>query len=232
MVNVGGVRSGSGHLESCNNIVIVSADRNGSTAFQHDLLGANLNNDHLLWMGECFSQDPNKNQPTSWYDPVGFRPHDVISAVNAGTGKNVLIKIQITYPNFSSEFLEIAATRRIFFHRNLFDSTLSRCIAQRTGHWFRFDDESYDDLNIPLDFFSSRLQYRIGCYQTHLDAVLAWANEIRRYELHEYGQGLSIKPNPSKQNKVVNYDELYDHFRSYGEIDQIEHKVNACLTTT
>lgn len=232
MVTAGGARKGSGHLENYDNIVLISADRNGSTAFQQDLLGANLNNDHVLWLGECFSQDPQKDQPPSWYDPDRIKPKDVIDTVNIGTGKSVLLKIQITYPNFSSDFLEINATRRIFFHRNLFDSTLSRCIAQKTGHWFKFDDETYQDLNIPVDFFIARLEYRIERYQSSLDDVLLWANEVYRYETHSYGPNLKTKPNPNKKDKVANYDELYRWYLDQPEIHEIENKILPCLTTT
>lgn len=218
-------------MENYNNIVIISADRNGSTAFQHDVLGRNLNNDRLLWMGECFSQDPEKNQPPSWYDPNTYKPKNVIDIVNKGTGKGVLLKIQITYPEFNNEFLNINANRKIFFHRNLFDSTLSRCVAQKTGHWFKFDNsDRYDPLDIPVDFFISRLDYRIEQYNKHIDSVLEWAGEVYRYENYKYSRNLETKPNPDKSNTVKNYNQLYDVFTSYREIDVIEAKVQSCLT--
>lgn len=220
-------------MENYNNIVIISADRNGSTAFQHDVLGRNLNNDKILWMGECFSQDPEKNQPPRWYDPVTYKPKDVINVVNHGTGKSVLLKIQITYPEFNTDFLDINATRKIFYHRNLFDSTLSRCIAQKTGHWFKFsNDDGYDDLTIPEDFFLSRLEYRIEQYNKHIDSVLEWANEVYRYESYKYSPKLTIKRNPDKSNTVKNYNKLYNLFAKYRDIIDIESKVQSCLTNT
>jgi hypothetical protein len=225
-VNVGGVKKGSGHLENYHNIVIISADRNGSTAFQHNILGQNLNNDKLLWMGECFSQDAEKNQPPAWYNPNKFTPKETIKTVNIGTGKPVLIKIQITYPNFNKNFLEITAERKIFFHRNLFDSTLSRCIAQKTGKWW-WNEESNKDKSvlIPEEFFLSRLEWRIDQYIHHIDAVLDWANEIYTYENYNYDQTLFLKPNKDKKEVVKNYNDLYKLYKEKNSIKEIEEKI-------
>ena len=68
-------------MENYNNIVIISADRNGSTAFQHNILGSNFNNNDLLWMGECFNLNNDSGQPGSWYNPA-YTPKDVIQTVN------------------------------------------------------------------------------------------------------------------------------------------------------
>jgi hypothetical protein len=214
-------------LENYNNIVIISADRNGSTAFQHNILGSNFNNDSLLWMGECFSQDSAKGQPPSWYDPA-YTPKDVIQTVNVGTGKPVLIKVQITYPNFDKSYLDITAKRKIFFHRNLFDSTLSRCIAQITGKWWKHQESITDNVvRIAPDFFMSRLDWRIEQYQRHLDSVLEWANEVYRYETYSYLDDNIIKPNKNKKDVVENYNELYDLFNENTDIKKIEEKI--CL---
>jgi len=229
--NVGGAKKGNGHLENYNNVVIISADRNGSTAFQHNILGQNLNNDRLLWMGECFSQDAEKNQPPSWYNPNIIDPKNTIETVNVGTGKPVLIKVQITYPNFNNSFLEITAKRKIFFHRNLFDSTLSRCIAQKTGKWW-WNQESNNDTSvlIPEEFFLSRLDWRIEQYVKHIDNVLEWTNEVYTYETYNYNQNLFLKPNKDKKQVVKNYNELYNLYAAKDIIKTIEEKI--CLKIT
>lgn len=231
MENVGGAKKGCGHLENYNNIVIISADRNGSTAFQHEVLGPNLNNDRLLWMGECFSQDPNKNQPPSWHNPDALDPKKTIETVNIGTGKPVLLKVQITYPNFNDSFLEIAAKRKIFFHRNLFDSTLSRCIAQTTGKWW-WNQESTSDSSIiiPQDFFLSRLDWRIEQYNRHIDSVLDWANEVYTYEKYNYNKDLFLKPNKDKKQVVKNYNQLYNLFLNNQLVETIENKICSKIT--
>lgn len=217
-------------METYNNVVIISADRNGSTAFQHNILGSsNFNNAQLLWMGECFNQDSDKGQLPGWYDPT-YAPKDVIQTVNIGTGKSVLIKVQITFPNFNKSFLDIPAERKIFFHRNLFDSTLSRCIAQITGKWWWEQESAADSVvNIPIDFFMSRLNWRIDQYQLHLDGVLEWANEVYRYETYTYRDNNIIRPNKNKKDIVENYDELYNLFKETSGIVRIEETVyNSC----
>ena len=231
MENVGGAKKGFGHLENYNNIVIISADRNGSTAFQHNILGQNLNNDRILWMGECFSQDAEKNQPPAWYNPLIHSPQRVIDTVNVGTGKSVLLKIQITYPNFDNTFLDIKAKRKIFFHRNLFDSTLSRCIAQTTGKWW-WTKESNNDKSVSIteEFFLSRLDWRIEQYTAHIDAVLEWANEVYTYEKYNYNQNLFLKPNKDKKEVVENYEELYNLYKEKTIIKTIEEKICSKIT--
>jgi len=214
-------------LENYNNIVIISADRNGSTAFQHDILGSNFNNNDLLWMGECFNLHNDSGQPGSWYNPA-YTPKDVIQTVNIGTGKSVLIKVQITFPTFDKGYLDIPAKRKIFFHRNLFDSTLSRCIAQITGKWWKHQESITDNVvRIAPDFFMSRLDWRIEQYQRHLDSVLEWANEVYRYETYSYRDDNIIKPNKNKKDVVENYNELYDLFKENTDIKKIEEKI--CL---
>ena len=228
MVSVGGVKKDCGHLENYNNIVIVSADRNGSTAFQHNILGPNYNNDDLLWLGECFSQDHEKGQPPVWYNPSVYSPKNVINTVNIGTGKSVLLKIQITYPNFNKTFLDIQAERKIFFHRNLFDSTLSRCIAQTTGKWW-WTQEKDQVVNISKEFFISRLEWRIEQYTKHIDSVLSWANEIYTYETYTYNENNPIKRNKNKKTVVENYNELKNVFDNY-DISRIENKICSKIT--
>jgi len=209
-----------------NNIVIISADRSGSTAFQHNLLGPIFNNNTILWLGECFSQDSGKGQPPKWYNPKLYNPKQVIDIVNIGTGKSVLVKIQITYPNFSNDFLNISSKRKIFFHRNLFDSTLSRCIAQKTGKWLSLQEkQNVENIEISEEFFLSRLHWRIEQYMKHLDNVLEWSNEIYRYETYKYSKNLFIKKNKDKKLIVKNYDKLKKIFEKQKDIKIIENKI-------
>ena len=175
-------------------------------------------------MGECFSQDSEKGQPPQWYDPT-ITPKQVIQTVNCGTGKPVLIKVQITYPNFDNTYLDITAKRKIFFHRNLFDSTLSRCIAQRTGKWWWTEEHENEHAVIPVDFFIPRLEWRIEHYQEHLSTVLDWSNEVYRYENFDYDDDNPIRPNKDKQLVVDNYTELKNKFLEYTAIAEIESKI-------
>ena len=71
------------------NIVIISADRCGSTALQQHILGNNLNNDSMVWLGECFNTKMSQNVP---YNPEKYPPKSVINSINQGTGKNVIVK--------------------------------------------------------------------------------------------------------------------------------------------
>jgi hypothetical protein len=225
----GGAKNGSGHLEHYNNTILISADRNGSTAFQETIRHPGLNGDFEVFLGECFSQDPHKDQPPSWHDPDNYSPLQLVETVNKATGKPVVLKAQITYPNFTTEFLEIPAQRKIFLHRNLFDSTLSRCIGQKTGHWFTTNnnDQPQSAVHIMSDFFTSRLAWRLERYQLYLPAVLDWCNECYRYETHQYRSNLKIVPNVSKQSVVTNYDELLHIFNQYPGIAEIELMVDS-----
>lgn len=229
MANVGGAKKGNGHLEY-GNVVVMSADRNGSTAFMENLKGSlNLNGDYEIYLGECFSQDPEKNQPTSWWDPSAVTPRQTIDFINRGTGKRVMLKLQITWPNFDNSYFDINAERRIFFHRNLFDSTLSRCVALKTGKWFTGHDEEYNDdstIKIPEDFFILKLEYRIEQYLKYLEQIRKWCNECYRYESYNYKDDLIIKPNLDKTRLVDNYYKLKYIYHSYPEVAEIERILN------
>lgn len=221
MVDVGGVMKESGLLENFNNIVIISADRNGSTTFQYNIFNPGLNNndEEYLWLGEGFHSNSNQLQKTK------YSPKEIVETLNHGLHKSVILKSQITYPNFNNSFFDISATRKIFLHRNLFDSTLSRCIAQTINRWHNIKDKDYDSLEISLDMFKDRLEYRIEKYLMYVDHIIDWANEFYIYDNITYNKDSFIKKNPNKKQKVKNYNQLYDLFLKYNQIKEIEKKV-------
>ena len=52
MESVGGAKKGFMALENYNNVIIISADRNGSTAFQQTIFNIKQNQDfHHVWLG-------------------------------------------------------------------------------------------------------------------------------------------------------------------------------------
>lgn len=229
MVSAGGAKKGYTDLENYDNIIVMSADRNGSTAFQQSIFKISQNQDFKhVWLGECFSNDDSKGLPMPWYDST-IAPKDVIEHFNKGTGKGVYLKIQITWPSFNDKFFEIPANRRIFLHRNLFDSTLSRCIGQLTGYWFT-DSTSQQNTNtiiVPVDFFKARLEYRIDKYSEYIDKIKNWKNEFYRYETYNYSNSnTNIKKNVDKKSLVINYDQLFDIYKTYSVIDEIEKCLN------
>lgn len=209
------------------NIILLSADRNGSTALQHELLTKGLNQDNILWLGECFSQDTGKVSPI-WYDPINYVPAQVIDVINKGTGKSVFLKIQITWNNFDLSYLNISASRKIFLHRNLFDSTLSRCVALLTGHWFTNPKKIVEIpiIEVPEDFFLERLNYRIDKYMTYLDKITNWTTEYYRYEQYNFEPDLPTIPNTDKKTTVKNYEKLKEIYLEKKEIDIIESKID------
>lgn len=221
MAVVGGAMKGSGLLKNFNNIVIISADRNGSTSFQYNIFNPGLNNndEEYLWLGEGFHSNSNKSQK------IKYSPKEVVDTLNHGLHKSVILKSQITYPNFNNSFFDIPATRKIFLHRNLFDSTLSRCIAQTINRWHNTKDKDYDSLEISLDMFKDRLEYRIEKYLMYVDHIIDWANEFYVYDSITYNKDSFIKKNPNKKQKVKNYNQLYDLFLKYNQIKEIEKKV-------
>ena len=221
MVDVGGVMKESGLLENFNNIVIISADRNGSTTFQYNIFNPGLNNndEEYLWLGEGFHSNSNQLQKTK------YSSKEIVETLNHGLHKSVILKSQITYPNFNNSFFDISATRKIFLHRNLFDSTLSRCIAQTINRWHNIKDKDYDSLEISLDMFKDRLEYRIEKYLMYVDDIIEWANEFYIYDNITYNKDSFIKKNPNKKQKVKNYNQLYDLFLKYNQIKEIEKKV-------
>lgn len=216
------------------NIVVLSADRNGSTAFMEHLkteVVHNLNGDYNVWLNECFSQDSDKNQPPHWWDPHRFPPSDVIDAINKGTGKRVILKLQITWPLFNKSYYDINAGRKIFLHRNLFDSTLSRCIALKTGYWFTFKHGHQSPTNIAIEpeFFEERFSYRLERYTENLGYILDWCNEWHRYDEFNYDPSIMLKPNPDKRTVVDNYDQLYQMYGMHPELTRIDEMINERL---
>jgi hypothetical protein len=220
---VGGVMKESGLLENFDNIVIISADRNGSTAFQYNIFSPGLNNndENYIWIGEGFHSN-SENIKTK-----KCTPKEVVYSINHGTHKSVVLKSQITYPDFNRGFFDIEASRKIFLHRNLFDSTLSRCIAKTINRWHNINNEDYNKLEIPIDLFKNTLEYRIEKYSLYIDDILKWAEEIYKYENFKFEKNLSMKKNPDKNKKVNNYFELYDVFSKYEEVNVIEDKINS-----
>jgi hypothetical protein len=220
---VGGVMKGNGLLENFDNIVIISADRNGSTAFQYNIFSPSLNNndENYIWIGEGFHSNSENIKSKK------CTPKEVIYSINQGTHKSVVLKSQITYPDFNRGFFDIEASRKIFLHRNLFDSTLSRCIAQTINRWHNLNDEDYAELEIPIKMFKDRLEYRIEKYSLYIDDILKWSEEFYKYEELKFKENLFIKTNPDKKQKVKNYFELYDLFLKYDEVNTIEDKINS-----
>jgi hypothetical protein len=80
-------------------------------------------------------------------------------------------------------------------HRNLFDSTLSRCVAQLTGEWFTDKHSTYpsNKIIIDLDFFKSRLEYRLERYVKYIKTINQWRNEYYRYETHNFDNVLDLQ---------------------------------------
>lgn len=215
-------------MENYNNIIIISADRNGSTAFQKSIFKIHQNqDDQHVWLGECFSNDKGKGLPNSWYDK-SLKPKDVIEHFNKGVGKGVYLKIQITWPNFNYDYFDIPAKRRIFLHRNLFDSTLSRCVAQLTGQWFTYDHTNTitEPIEINEKFFRSRLEWRIEKYMLYLDSICKWKNEFYLYDTHDFSNVTDMKKNQNRKDIVKNFDYLKKVFEEYTEIDKIESCLN------
>ncbi len=195
------------------NIVVISADRNGSTAFMHEVQRVKSDNcDHEIFLGECFSQDETKNQPPKWWTPEKYSPSQVVDTINYGTGKPVILKVQMTWPNFNSSYFEINAFERIFFHRNLVESTLSRCIAQLTGVWHRKKGETPANSSQPIyvdpGYFLERFNYRLERYEKYLDDIFTWSSKVVNYSNFQYSTENPILKNASQSDRVENYHEI------------------------
>ena len=224
-------------LNNYNNTVVISADRNGSTAFIESIKRYNYNLTTEINLGECFSQDYEDNprypykpgsqnaepRPEFWNEQI-YSPPQVIDAINIGTGKRVILKCLITWQNFNESYFDIKSKRKIFLYRNMFDSTLSRCLAHKIGIWQ--NDMSTDTHIIPEDFFISKLECRIQSYNKFLNQVLDWTNEIILYEEYEFKKDISLKKHPDRIKIVSNYNDLKEIYREYSySIDAIENDI-------
>jgi len=225
-------------LEHYNNTVVITADRNGSTAFIESIKKNKLNLSTVeINLGECFSQDYEENprypyrqgsqnaegRAEFWNEQI-YSPAQVIDAINIGTGKRVILKCLITWQNFNNSYFDIKAKRKIFLYRNMFDSTLSRCLAQKNGYWH--NDESTDMHTIPEDFFIEKLEWRINRYNIFLDQILDWTNEIILYEKYNFKKDIIVRKNYDRKTIVKNYDNLKEIYRSYANaIDNIEKEI-------
>lgn len=223
---------------NCNNTVVISADRNGSTAFIESIKKDKYNQLLEINLGECFSQDYEDNprypygagslnaepRPKFWNEQL-YTPSQVINTINIGTGKKVLLKCLITWQNFNESYFDINSKRKIFLHRNIFDSSLSRCLAQKIGQWH--NETNADVHTIPEDFFISTLEFRIGRYDKFLDQILNWTNEIVFYETFEFKKNIVVRKNTDRINVVSNYKDLKKIYNQYkNTIDNIEKNIN------
>jgi len=93
-------------LENYNNTVVITADRNGSTAFIESIKRNNYNSTVEINLGECFSQDYGNPSPKFWNEQI-YKPPQVIDAINIGTGKRVIVKCLITWKNFNESYFDI-----------------------------------------------------------------------------------------------------------------------------
>lgn len=212
-------------MENYNNTVVIAADRNGSTAFIESIKRNNYNHTTEINLGECFSQDYENNprypyrpgshnadpRPHFWNEQI-YKPSQVIDAINIGTGKRVILKCLITWQNFNNSYFDIKAKRKIFLYRNMFASSLSKCLAQKIGTWH--NDMSTDVHIIPEDFFISGLEWRIKRYNKFLDQILDWTNEIVLYDEYHFKEDISIKKNPDRKKIVSNYDDLKEIYNN------------------
>ena len=225
-------------MEHYNNIVVITSDRCGSTAFIESIKKpSNVNQTTQINLAECFSQDYEINprypfgpraqnydpKPKFWNEQT-YSPPQVIDAINIGTGKSVVLKCLITWANFNNSYFDIKAKRKIFLHRNMFDSTLSRCVAHKTTQWH--NATSTIKHNIPEDFFISKLEWRIRKYNEYLHQILDWSNETVLYEEYQFGENGTVKKNPDKMDIVINYDNLKEIYDSYSMIiNSIEEQI-------
>ena len=74
-------------MENYNNTVVITADRNGSTAFIESIKRNNYNSIVEINLGECFSQDYGNPSPKFWNEQI-YKPPQVIDAINIGTPEN------------------------------------------------------------------------------------------------------------------------------------------------
>ena len=233
-------------LENYNNTVVITADRNGSTAFIESIKIDNYNLTYEINLAECFSQDYDDNpryeyktgqnsrpRPHFWNEQI-YKPSQVIDAINIGTGKKVILKCLITWQNFNELYFNIKAKRKIFLYRNMFDSSLSKCLAEKTGEWH--NDVGTDTHTIPEDFFTDILEWRIERYSKFLDQILDWTNEIVIYEEYKFKEDISVKKHPDRKMIVSNYNNLKEIYRKYSySIDAVEKEIllaKKCLTWT
>ena len=225
-------------MQNYNNTVIISADRNGSTAFVESIKKNKYYQTTEINLGECFSQDyednprypyppgsQNAEPRTDFWNEELYKPSEVIDAINIGTGKQVILKCLITWLNFNDHYFDIKSKRKIFLYRNMFESSLSRCLAQKNGTWQ--NDMSTDKHVIPEDFFISKLEFRIERYSEFLDQILNWTNEIVFYETFKFKKNIVVKKNTDRINVISNYNDLRKIYNRYKDtIYDIEKKIN------
>lgn len=232
-------------MENYNNTVVITADRNGSTAFMQSIKIDNYNLTSEINLGECFSQDYDDNpmhlykpgsqnsepRPEFWNEQM-YSPPQVIDAINIGTGKKVILKCLITWKNFNESYFNIKAKRKIFLYRNMLDSSLSKCLALKTGDWH--DDMNTNTHIISEDSFISELKTRIRKYNKFLDQILDWTNEIVIYEEYRFKKKISLKKHPDRKMIINNYNDLKEIYHEYSySIDAIEKEIllaKKCLT--
>jgi hypothetical protein len=107
----------------------------------------------------------------------------------------------------------------------MFESSLSRCLAQKNGTWQ--NDMSTDKHVIPEDFFISKLEFRIERYSEFLNQILNWTNEIVFYETFKFKKNIIVKKNTDRINVISNYNDLRKIYNRYKDIiDDIEKKIN------
>lgn len=210
-------------LENYNNTVVITADRNGSTAFIESIKRNNYNSIVEINLGECFSQDYGNPSPKFWNEQI-YKPPQVIDAINIGTGKRVIVKCLITWKNFNESYFDIKSKRKIFLYRNMFDSSLSNCLGQKIGTWH--NDMSTDTHTISKEFFITVLEYRIKKYNKFLDKILDWTNEIVLYEEYNFKRNIPLRKHPDRKKIVSNYDDLKEIYNEYAHtINTIENDI-------
>ena len=196
---------------------IISIPRSGS-GYIRSLISKNLEfNDKFYSISEPFNWSKNRKiSPSEIIERM--QTSDVVVTKNH---ISELVSLYTTHSDLYSSFFAIPFAHILLLRKNIFQCTLSRCVAHVTDQWSEYTYTSDDKISIPINLDMSELTHSLSmweCIATNYFNVSYYkivyyedlsfsSNDLDIFEIKSIIP-VDYQKSPEKHKLVLNYDEL------------------------
>jgi hypothetical protein len=198
---------------------IISIPRSGS-GYLRSLISKNLqSNENFYSISEPFN--PTKNRSISYEDII--TQMSSVDTVITKNHINELIELKNTNEKLYERFFDISFNHVCLLRHDIFETTMSRCIAKLTNQWNEYTYSENDKIVVPEYFFMSELSHTFNMWsavsQNYFN--VEYVNIIYYEELSfnskkdcelfgiQYnGMDVEYKKSPDKHQLVENIEKL------------------------
>lgn len=196
---------------------VISIPRSGS-GYIRSLISKNLEiNEGFYSVSEPFNWS--KKRTTSLLEMIEqMRLADFVVTKNH---ISELTSLYTTHPDMYSNFFQIPFTHILLLRKDIFECTLSRCIAHVTNQWSDYTYTSADQISVSHDLYVSELRQSLSMWEyvatdhfnVEISKVIYYEDLSFSYnDLSIFGIAPTVsveyEKSPDKNQLVLNYDEL------------------------